>query len=104
MARSNEEMAAMLAECLPARIMIEILVHGDLALPNTTKVLCFSAADIEIANGVLASVGSPWPLQAADIPGAYPRNAEHARCIEDYLEQAMNDPEWRGNGLEFDRL
>jgi hypothetical protein len=61
-ARSNEQMAAMLDECLPARIMIEVLVHGDLALPDTTNVVCFSDSDIEIAKGVLASAGSPWPL------------------------------------------
>lgn len=94
----------MLDECMPARIMIEVLVHGDLTLPDTTEIVCYSDNDIKLANCVLESAESPWRIQAADSATEYPRNAEHARSVEDYLEQAMRDPEWRGNGLEFDRF
>jgi hypothetical protein len=94
----------MLDKHLPVRTMIEVLVHGDLELPDTTEVICYSDADAELAKDTLLKAGAPWAVTASDPSGPYPRNAEHVRSIEFYIDQALSDPTWRGDGLEFDRL
>jgi len=37
-------------------------------------------------------------------PGPYPRDPKHVEAITTFIDQALAEPEWRGNGLEFDRL
>jgi hypothetical protein len=103
-ARTDEDKSAMLDEHLPKGTMIEVLVHGDLQLPDITEVVCYSDADAELAKDTLLKAGALWAVTASDPPGPYLRNAEHVRSIESYLDQALSAPAWRGNGLEFDRV
>ena len=103
-ARTTEDQMAMLAKHLPSGTMIEVLIHGDLALPDDTNVICYSEDDARIARTVLSQIGCPWKVAASEPPGDYPRSEVHGKSIDDFIAQAIADPDWRGNGLEFDRL
>lgn len=103
-ARTDEDKVAMLAKHLPLGTMIEVLIHGDLKLPDDTVVLCYSDEDQKIAHTVLTQLQNAWTIELLAPPEEYPRNATHGKSVDDFIAQAMNDPEWRGNGLEFDRL
>lgn len=102
-ARSAADKAAMLKKHF-GNTMIEVLIHGDLILPNETVVHCYSAPDTAIARRVLREIGRPWKVEMARPPGLYPRSERHARTVDDFIAQALADPNWRGNGLEFDDL
>ena len=95
---------AMLAKHLPLGTMIEVLIHGDLKLPDDTSVICYSDEDAKIARNILEQIGCPWKVELSALVGDYPRSPLHARSVDDFISQAMKDPDWRGNGLEFDRL
>ncbi len=101
---TDADKKAMLKSHLPANTMIEVLVHGDLKLPNQTEVICFSEGDQAIAKDVLAKVGAPWKVTQAIPPGPYPRKKEHVAAVTEFIDHATTDPAWRGNGLEFDRF
>jgi hypothetical protein len=103
-ARTDEDKTAMLAEHLPLGTMIEVLIHGDQKLPDDTTVLCYSDEDLKIARTVLTKLQSPWAIELSTPPAEYPRSTIHGKSVDDFIAQAMKDPEWRGNGLEFDRL
>ena len=103
-ARTDSDKTAMLEEHLPKNTMIEVLVHGDLPLPEQTNIVCFSDADAEIAQEALSNVGAPWHVIRTVPPGPYPRKDAHVEAVAGFIRQALADPEWRGNGLEFDRL
>lgn len=102
--RSPSEKQAMLGHPLNAQTMIEVLVHGDLALPDNTKVICYSNEDAVAAQNMLAQLGCPWIVEIATAPGHYQRSSVHGQSVADFVAQALADETWRGNGLEFDKL
>ena len=102
-ARTVSDKHAMLREHLP-HTMIEVLIHGDLALPHETIVCCYSASDERLAQHVLVETRSSWTIQLAEPPGKYPRNQKYANAVEDFIDRALRDPGWLGNGLEFDSI
>ena len=103
-ARTQEDKMAMLATHLPLGTMIEVLIHGDLKLPDDTSVVCYSEDDAKIARTILEEIQCPWKVEVSEPPGDYPRSDIHSKSVEAFIAQAMADPQWRGNGLEFDRL
>ncbi|MBB4365542.1 hypothetical protein GGD65_006608 [Bradyrhizobium sp. CIR18] len=103
-ARTDDDKLSMLAMHLSRGTMIEVLIHGDLKLPDDTTVLCYSDDDLVTARTVLTQLQTPWKIELSAPPGEYPRSTVHAESVDDFIAQAMQDPEWRGNGLEFDRL
>jgi hypothetical protein len=103
-ARTTEDQMAMLAMHLPLGTMIEVLIHGDLKLPDQTKIVCYSKDDATIATDIVRRLQCPWTVEMSEPPGNYPRCDIHTKSVEDFISQAMADSEWRGNGLEFDRL
>ncbi len=86
------------------RRMIEVLIHGDVPLSDETVVQVYSQADEAITENVLSILGVPWNVQLTTPPGAYNRNASYATAVDNFIESALSDATWRGNGLEFDRV
>lgn len=99
--RSATERQAMLTHPLNANTMIEVLVHGDLVLPDDTKIICFSNEDAAEARKILAQLGCPWSVETINPPSHYPRSQVHSRSVTDFVTKALADKHWRGNGLEF---
>ncbi len=102
-ARTIADKNAMLNEHL-ANTMIEVLIHGDLAIPDNTVVYCYADPDARTARRVLTATQCPWTIKLASPPGKYPRNNAYANSVDDFIQQALTNPDWRGNGLEFDRV
>jgi hypothetical protein len=86
------------------RSMIEVLIHGNLPLPDSTKVQTYSHVDAEVAHEILAELGTPWTVEMVDPPGPYPRSAQHSANIDEFVGKALSDPSWLGNGLEYDKV
>ncbi|SHI17025.1 hypothetical protein [Bradyrhizobium erythrophlei] len=103
-ARTDADKSAMLQKHLHENTMIEVLVHGDFNLPDETFVSCFSDEDASIARRMLSSLKCKWRVTGEKPPGPYPRDNTHVGAVIDFIQKAESDPDWRGNGLEFDRL
>jgi hypothetical protein len=84
--------------------MIEVLIDGDLSLPHNTTIQVFSKEDAAIAKKIISEVGVNWSITQIDAPAKYPRSAQYANSVEQFVDQALADVDWRGNGLEFDRV
>lgn len=102
-ARRNSDKIAMLGEHLN-QTMIEVLVNDHLALPNDTRIVAYHQDDFAIVNRVIRETGSPWHTDLVRAPGPYPRKDAHARSVVEFIDRALHEPDWRGNGLEFDRV
>lgn len=103
-ARTDTDKRALLKKHLPLGTMIEVLIEGDLPLPNDTVVTAYDAADAKECRRILATVASPWTVQLAQAPGPYRRNQAHVASAQAFISRAIADPMWRGDGLEFDKL
>ena len=102
-ARTVTDKNAMLSKHL-ANTMIEVLIHGDLILPDETVVHCYANADASIARRVLTETQRPWIIDLSAPPSNYPRSNMYANAVDDFIRTALANPDWRGNGLEFDRV
>jgi hypothetical protein len=103
-ARTPEDMSSMLNHHLAVGTMIEVLVHGDLPLPDGTRIICYANVDADIAQGVFDELESSWKIEVREPPSTYARNDHFAKAVSDFTELALNDASWRGNGLEFDKF
>ena len=103
-ARTDADKIALLGKHLSKGTMIEVLIHGDLLLPDDTSIICFCEEDLQIAQRVLAELAVPWAATRQQPIGPYKRRADYAAAVEDFIAQSLADPGWRGNGLEFDRV
>lgn len=102
-ARTDAEKRALLDEHLD-RNMIEVLIHGDLALPDGTSVLAYSEQDRDAARSILGALGVPWEVALAPEDDRYQQNPIYCEQVDGFIKKALADPAWRGNGLEFDRV
>jgi len=103
-ARTAADKSKMLKKHLQENTMIEVLVHGDFNLSDETSILCFAEEDARIARQILVSLDRKWAVKVEKSPGPYPRDGKHVAAVTAFIRQAEDDPNWRGNGLEFDRL
>jgi hypothetical protein len=95
---------AMLARFAHSNTMIEVLLSSDFDVPEDALVVCYAPQDAKIATEVIGLLGTPWEVQLAPPPTHYNRNRDYVAKVESFIQQAMKDPAWRGNGLEFDRV
>lgn len=102
-ARTDAEKRALLTEHLN-RNMIEVLIHGDLPLPDETSVLVYSKRDMDAARHVMTKLAVPWKLSLAPLCDRYLPNPGYAAKVDEFIDMALVDTNWRGNGLEFDKV
>lgn len=103
-ARTKADKNAMLEVHLKLKTMIEVLIHGDLSLTDDTAIVCFSDIDAAIAKQVLSLVGAVWSVTVEIPPGQYVRNEEYSASVATFIDRALSDSNWLGDGLEFDRV
>ena len=103
-AKTESDKSAMLTAHEGRGTMIEVLVARKIQLPADTTVTCYSLADATIARRVLDALESPWRVASITSPTPYPRVARYSAQVSTFLECAVSDPSWKGNGLEFDRV
>lgn len=103
-ARTASDKQCLLGKHYPAGTMIEILVRDQLQLPEDTTVTCYAPEDLVIVQRVLEALRVSWQVQFSAPPGAYTRNPQHVQAVEEFVDHALDDPSWRGNGIEFDNV
>lgn len=84
--------------------MIEVLVDGCLCLSGAVAIRTYCEADKNIAQNVLNELGTEWTVQLHAPPNHYERDEAHGANVDEFIALALNDPNWRGSGLEFDRV
>lgn len=103
-ALEDADKAAMLKKYVGSDTMMEVLMYDELNLPTETRVVVYSRADVSIAERVLGVLNVPWSIVLTDAPGEYHRRQDYATAVLAFVERALADPYWRGDGLEFDRI
>jgi hypothetical protein len=103
-AKTEADQRSMLEAHLQSGTMIEVLVSGDVPLPPATTVVAFSVEDAGIAQDVVSRLNLQWRVFVEQPPGPYNRRSDHVRNVSDFIAQALENANWRGNGLEFDRI
>jgi hypothetical protein len=102
-ARTDSDKRAMLRKHY-GHTMIEVLIHGDLNLPNATRIQVYASDDEALAESVLNALGVAWTVELVQPPGPYPRSITYAQAVDEFVQKALDDPTWLGNGLEFDKV
>ena len=103
-AKTAQDKSSMLKQFVGTSTMIEVLIHGDLTLPGDSCLLCYSELDVDFAQNILTQIGSSWKIELKDPPSPYPDDIQYHSAVGDFIDAALIDPNWRGNGLEFDRV
>jgi hypothetical protein len=102
-AREMADKEAMLTAAQSQGWMIEVLVPGNVTLSDACRVKTYSARDQVLTTEILHRLGRRWRVT----PGggdSYESSTSHARSVDEFVATAMGDFEWKGNGLEFDRI
>lgn len=103
-ATAPDDQRALLKAYNPARSMIEIPVVGDIELPPATKIICFNNDDVALVSRVLSDTNAGWIVELRSSPGPYSANLAYRKSVSDYIQTALGNKAWKGNGLEFDRV
>ena len=103
-ARQPADQQCLLEKHVPKGTMIEVLVRNEFELPDDTEVICYHDDDKILADEILASVRFPWGITVQDTPGEYKRDERYAAAVSEFIRCSIADPNWTGNGLEFDRV
>lgn len=89
---ADEDKRSMLSAHLGRGTMIEVLIPGALNLPAETTVLCYSAADAQIASDILTSVNRGWAVNVVLNPGPYNRSDYHAGRVAEFVTRSLAEP------------
>jgi len=84
--------------------MIEVLVPGELLLPDNIVIRLFSKFDYDLAKSVLNNLGVRWSLELSQTEIDYGESKVYKDSVALYLERSLNESDWMGDGLEFDRV
>jgi hypothetical protein len=102
-ASTNGEKVNLLKANLGVR-MIEVLIEDRLPLPRQTVITVFSDADLAIAQRLVREISKiPYPT-AIDSSLAYPERQQIRKEVVSAMERAATEADWKGSGLEFDRV
>ena len=86
------------------RHMIEVLVPDCLRLSQQAILLFHSNTELRLASELLVPFEISWGIALAPAASHYVENPNHTRTVLAFLQRASLDPDWKGNGLEFDRV
>ena len=103
-AREAADKTALLSHHAARGDMVEILIRDHFTLSPSIRVETFSRADYQLALRVVTQIRRTWQVRFDEPTSAYPRSAQYASAVLAFAETALNRPDWRGDGLEFDRV
>lgn len=103
-AREEADKVRLLKHHYPKGTMIEVLVDWALPLPDDTSVVCYHGSDLELVEEIKNQVGFPWNTTLQEPNGEYNRKQKYVGKVESFVNSALADSAWRGNGLEFDNV
>lgn len=82
---------------------IEALFLSMLRLPQSTQVLTFSERDQAFCKRLLEVCSVRWDVTLVEQPCSYEVSDERWKSTEQFALRALQDPQWKGCDLEFDR-
>lgn len=97
-----EEKRALLSS-IPINTHIEILVRQRINLPDTTIFRFFSDEDADLADRYFNKMDVTFGIKVINHSFDYYVHPHRKATVENYLETAYANIDWKGNGLEFDR-
>ena len=102
-ARSNQEKDRLLSS-REGDPMIEVLIDGCLDFSGAVIIRTYCETDQNAAKKVLTELGTEWTVQLHTPPNHYERDEAYGAKVDEFIALALSDPNWRGSGLEFDRV
>ena len=103
-ARTLSQQGDMLEEARTDPAVIEVLAKGELYLSEKVECQVFSRADYDIAQHILLKTNSQMNLVLLDSEDRYLNQGIFSDQIEPFIDHALKDPLWKGNGLDYDKL
>ncbi|MEP4961568.1 MAG: hypothetical protein ABJU19_20025 [Roseobacter sp.] len=84
--------------------MFEVLFPSEVFLPASLCVSTFNKKDHDAATEILERLNVNWTVSQEAPSGDYPTGTGYFEERQQFIETALNDENWTGNGLDFDRL
>lgn len=81
--------------------MIEVLVSEKLELLQSTEIVVFDRDDALQVKESLARLAIDWPIKLR-LNSTYKHNMTHKMNCTNFLNRSIEQPQWKGDGLEFD--
>ena len=103
-AREHSEKVDLLLPRFSRGQEVEVLIESELDLGNDAEVICFHEEDYRLARCALGLVSRQWTAVLDRRPINYCRKSKFADRCSEFLHRAALCPDWRGNGLDFDKL
>jgi len=104
-ARTEADKREMLDQYLnDPKTMIEVLVPGALEIPVDMRITCFHDDDVQIAQDIVRGINCPQYVVQLSNDLKYKPKKQHQQNVAYYIDTALADPDWRGNGLEYDKV
>jgi hypothetical protein len=100
-ARTPEQQKALLERNKGS--MIEVLREQDLYLTEHTSVSVFSASDREAVKEILDNFDCHWDVSLSNQRNYLPKEIYVEEC-QNFIAHSLENPLWKGNGLEFDKV
>ena len=101
-ARQYEDQIAML-NCSKNQ-MIEVLIPQILNIDGSTEIECFSAQDLSIVLKTTKHLDVDLKVNQRKLDFAYPKHDDFRQSVSEQIIQYLNKPDWKGDGLDFDKL
>lgn len=86
------------------KTMIEVLVPEALAIPVDMRITCFHDDDVHVANAILEAINCPRYVVQRSKDLNYTPKIKHRKSVSEFIAIALADVDWRGNGLEYDKV
>jgi len=83
---------------------LEVLIKDQLKLANDTIIEYFSERDFNLIQSIVHSHNVPFHVKKKIPHFEYPKNDNHINEVKNYLEKLSDNPNWKGDGLDFDKL
>jgi len=84
--------------------MIEVLIPKKLDIDSSTIIECFTVKDVAITNRIIEQLNLPFNIIEKKLKFTYPENHEFRQNVSRQVISFFNDSDWKGDGLDFDKL
>jgi len=93
-----------LLSCNLGKNMIEVLVPNNLRLNDQVIFSFFSDSDLTKASEIAEALDIQVTMEIHPTADRYSYNQQYSENTYSFLDKALLDENWKGNGLEFDNL
>jgi len=83
---------------------VEVLIESEFELPSQMRIQCFAIEDVHLVRKILNKFSLSFLTELKKPAGTYPTNVAYRAEVKKFIDKALRNQDWRGNGLEFDYL